>query len=226
MAVAAPSVGAGADPRARRPAPRVVGDGVGAGRPSGQAGGMGRTFDAIPDHLAGWMAEQPVFFVATAPLAADGHVNVSPKGGDTFRVLAPTEVAYLDLTGSGAETIAHTRENGRLTVMFCSFDATPLILRLFGQGSAVQPGAPGWDELAPRFPDLPGARSIVRLAVERVATSCGYAVPHMDLVRPRTTLDEWSARKGPDALVAYRDERNRVSIDGLPALDGAATATP
>lgn len=180
---------------------------------------MGRTFDAIPDHLAAWMGEQAVFFVATAPLAADGHVNVSPKGGDTFRVVSPTEVAYLDLTGSGAETIAHTRENGRLTVMFCAFEGQPLILRLYGQGTTVRPGEPGWDDLAPRFPELPGVRSIIRLAVDRVGTSCGYAVPFMDLVGPRTKLDEWSARKGEDALVDYRAEKNAASIDGLPALD-------
>ncbi|HEX7135013.1 MAG TPA: pyridoxamine 5'-phosphate oxidase family protein [Iamia sp.] len=188
---------------------------------------MGRTFDAIPDHLAEWMGEQPVFFVATAPLGADGHVNLSPKGGDTFRVVSPTEVAYLDLTGSGAETIAHTRENGRLTVMFCSFDAKPLILRLYGRGSCVQPGDPGWDELAARFPARPGIRSVISLAVERVGTSCGYAVPRMDLVEPRTMLDEWSARKGPEALVDYRAEKNSTSIDGLPALGGEpATTTP
>jgi hypothetical protein len=187
---------------------------------------MGRTFDAIPDHLAVWMGEQPVWFVATAPRADDGHVNVSPKGGDTFRVLSPTEVAYLDLTGSGAETIAHVRENGRLTIMFCSFDAKPLILRLYGQGSVVRPGEPGWDDLAPRFPDPPGTRSIIRLAVERVATSCGYAVPRMETVRPRPMLDDWAARKGPDALVAYRAEKNVASIDGLPALDGAPATSP
>jgi hypothetical protein len=187
---------------------------------------MGRTFDAIPDHLASWMAEQPVWFVATAPLGADGHVNVSPKGGDTFRVLSPTEVAYLDLTGSGAETIAHVRENGRLTVMFCSFDETPLILRLYGQASVVLPGEPAWDELEPRFPDQPGARSIVRLAVDRVATACGYAVPRMDLVRPRPKLGSWAARQGPDGLAAYRAKKNGTSIDGLPALDGAPAAAP
>ncbi|HEU5149605.1 MAG TPA: pyridoxamine 5'-phosphate oxidase family protein [Iamia sp.] len=187
---------------------------------------MGRTFDAIPDHLAEWMGAQPVFFVATAPLAADGHVNVSPKGGDTFRVLSSTEVAYLDLTGSGAETIAHTRENGRLTVMFCSFDAKPLILRLYGRATTVRPDEPGWDDLAARFPEQPGARAVIRLAVDRVSTSCGYAVPHMELVRPRTTLDDWAARQGEDALVTYRDRKNRTSIDGLPALDGAPAATP
>lgn len=179
---------------------------------------MGRTFATIPDHLAEWMGAQPVYFVATAPLSADGHVNVSPKGDDTFRVISPTEVAYLDLTGSGAETIAHTRENGRLTIMFCSFDAKPLILRLYGQGTTVLPGEPGWDALAPRFPERAGARAIVRLAVDRVQTSCGYAVPRMDLVAPRTRLDDWATGKTDDQLAAYRTEKNTTSIDGLPAL--------
>jgi len=180
---------------------------------------MGRTFDAVPDHLAAWMVDQPVFFVATAPLAADGHVNLSPKGDDSFRVLSPTEVAYLDLTGSGAETIAHVRENGRLTIMFCSFGEKPNIVRLFGRGATVLPGDPRWDELAPLFPPRDGARSIVTLAVERVMTTCGYAVPYMELIGPRPTLTEWAARKSDDELVAYRAEKNAVSIDGLPALD-------
>lgn len=179
---------------------------------------MGRTFATIPDHLAEWMTAQPVFFVGSAPLSTEGHVNLSPKGDDTFRVISPTEVAYLDLTGSGAETIAHTRENGRLTVMFCSFDAKPLILRLYGRGSTVLPGDPGWDELAPRFPERAGARAIVRLAVDRVQTSCGYAVPRMELVAPRTRLDEWAQGKTDDELVAYRAQKNAASIDGLPAL--------
>ncbi|QYG92361.1 pyridoxamine 5'-phosphate oxidase family protein [Iamia sp. SCSIO 61187] len=187
---------------------------------------MGRTYDAITDELATWIADQPVFFVATAPLDADGHVNVSPKGGDTFRVVSPHEVAYLDLTGSGAETIAHIRDNGRLTVMFCSFDAKPLILRLYGQATYVRPGDPGWDDLAPRFPDHPGARAVIHLAVDRVASACGYAVPQMELVGPRTRLDEWAAKRGDDGLVAYRAEKNRTSIDGLPAFDAAPSPTP
>lgn len=187
---------------------------------------MGRTFDAIPDHLATWMVEQPVFFVASAPLSADGHVNLSPKGSDTFRVLSPTEVAYLDLTGSGAETIAHIRENGRLTVMFCSFGAQPLILRLHGQGACVLPDDPGWEDLAGRFPPHPGVRSVIRLAVERVSTSCGYTVPHMELLAPRTTLDEWATRKGEDALIGYRAQKNATSIDGLPALEAAPAPSP
>ncbi len=187
---------------------------------------MGRTFDAIPDHLTAWMGEQPLFFVASAPLAAAGHVNVSPKGGDTFRVLGPTEVAYLDLTGSGAETIAHLRENGRLTVMFCAFTGPPLIVRLQGTGSYVLRDEPGWDDLAALFPDVPGARAVIRLAVDRVSSSCGYSVPLMDLVAPRTKLDDWAARKGEDELVAYRAEKNAVSIDGLPALEEGAATTP
>lgn len=187
---------------------------------------MGRTYDAIPDHLAAWMAEQPLFFVASAPLAADAHVNVSPKGGDTFRVLGPTEVAYLDLTGSGAETIAHSRENGRATLMFCSFGADPLILRLYGHATVVLPDEPGWDDLAPRFPDLPGTRSIIRIGLDRIATACGYTVPEMELVRPRSKLDRWARRQGEDGLVAYRSRRNRTSIDGLPALDLGPEAAP
>ncbi|HYI61147.1 MAG TPA: pyridoxamine 5'-phosphate oxidase family protein [Acidimicrobiales bacterium] len=179
---------------------------------------MGRTYDAVPDHLGQWMVDQPVYFVATAPLAADGHVNVSPKGDDTFRVVSPREVAYLDLTGSGAETIAHLRENGRLTVMFCSFGPSPTIVRLYGRGRIVLPGEDRWDELIARFPARTGARSVITLAVDRVSTSCGYSVPLMDLVGPRDVLTEWADGKGPEALEAYRAQKNAASIDGLPAL--------
>lgn len=179
---------------------------------------MGRTYDAIPDHLADWMRAQPVWFVATAPLAADGLVNVSPKGGDTFRVVDERTVAYLDLTGSGAETIAHLRENGRLTIMFCSFGETPMILRLQGTGDAVLPGDADFAPLAARFEAHASTRSVIRLRVERVATSCGYGVPVMDLVAPRPRLDEWAERKGPDGLAAYRARHNARSLDGLPAL--------
>lgn len=185
---------------------------------------MGRTFDTIPDNLATWMEDQPVFFVASAPLT-DGHVNVSPKGDDTFRVVSPTEVAYLDLTGSGAETAAHLRQNGRLTVMFCSFDERPLILRLYGTGRVVVPGDDRWDGLVDRFPPRRGARAVVHLTVERVATSCGYGVPRMDLVEPRSRLAEWADAKTLDDLEAYRVEKNVVSIDGLPALDAPTAST-
>lgn len=179
---------------------------------------MGRSFDAIPDHLVAWMEEQPIYFVASAPLDVDGHVNVSPKGGDSFRVLGPNAVAYLDLTGSGAETIAHTRENGRLTVMFCSFDEKPNIVRLFGRGEAVLPGDDRFPELAARFPANPGTRSVVTLEVSKVTSSCGYSVPMMDLVGHRDTLDRWAERKGPDGIAEYWGQKNQISIDGLPAL--------
>ena len=178
---------------------------------------MAKVIDALDDALTAWIAEQHVFFVASAP-EDGGHVNLSPKGHDSFRVLGPTHVAYLDLTGSGAETIAHTRENGRLTVMFCAFDGPPRILRLFGQGRAHPVGTPGFDALRPHFEDLPGIRSIVELDVERIQTSCGYAVPFMDLREERPTLKQWADRKDPDQLAAYWAEKNSTSIDGLPAL--------
>ena len=179
---------------------------------------MGRSFDAIPYHLVAWREQQPIYFGASAPLDAGGHVNVSPKGGDSFRVLGPNAVAYLDLTGSGAETIAHTRENGRLTVMFCSFDEKPNIVRLFGRGEAVLPDDERFPELAARFPANPGTRSVVALDVTKVTSSCGYSVPMMDLVGPRDTLDRWAERKGRDGIVEYWGQKNQTSIDGLPAL--------
>jgi hypothetical protein len=179
---------------------------------------MGRTYDAIPDHLASWMEAQPIYFVASAPLAVDGHVNLSPKGGDSFRVIDANTVAYQDLTGSGAETIAHTRENGRLTIMFCSFDAKPNIVRLFGRGEAVLPGHADFDDLASRFPPHAGTRSIIRLRTAEITSSCGYSVPLMELVGHRSTLDEWVDRKGPEGIAAYQAQKNARSLDGLPAL--------
>jgi hypothetical protein len=174
--------------------------------------------DSIDDRLREWIEAQPVFFVASAP-AEGGHVNLSPKGHDTVRVLGPRHVAYLDLTGSGAETIAHTRENGRLTIMWCAFTGPPRILRVFGTGEAHPVGSERFRELAPRFPDLPGVRSVVELRADRIQTSCGYAVPFMELAGERPTLQQWAARKGPDGLQAYWAEKNTVSIDGIPALD-------
>ena len=190
---------------------------------------MGKLFDEIDDHLARWIAAQPLFFVATAPLDADGHVNVSPKGPiGSLRVLGPREVAYLDIAGSGAETIAHIRENGRVVVMLCAFGGPPRILRLHGEGTVVLPGEPSFDELVQRAafddPSIPESRrAIVRVAVSRIADSCGYGVPLMSLDghRPHSTL---SAQKrlrvgGPTAIEAYIAERNAVSIDGLPAVE-------
>ena len=164
------------------------------------------------------LAEQAVFFVATAPSGDGGHVNLSPKGYDSFRVLGPHAVAYLDLTGSGAETIAHLRQNGRITVMFCAFAGKPNILRLYGTGTVVLPGDEDYPTLAAQFPDLPGARAVIHVDVDRVSTSCGYAVPFLERGEERPMLKEWAERKGADGLAEYHAEKNLASIDGLPAL--------
>ena len=179
---------------------------------------MGKVLDSIDDALAAWIQAQPVFFVATAPSGPGGHVNLSPKGYDTLRVLDPTTVAYLDLTGSGVETVAHLRENGRITLMLCAFDGPPRIVRLHGTGEVVQPDDPEWAELIDGFTEHPGARTIIRAHVERVSSSCGFAVPFMSLVGERPTLDQANGRKGEAALADYRAEKNAVSIDGLPGL--------
>ena len=179
---------------------------------------MGKVLDALDDHLIEWIGRQHVFFVATAP-SDGGHVNVSPKGHDTLRVLDPHTIAYLDLTGSGAETIAHTRQNGRITVMLCAFDGPPQILRLFGTGTAHPHGTVRFGELAGLFPDLPGRRSIVTVALDRVQTSCGYSIPRLEFREERPTLIEWAERRGEDGVVEYWGEKNTRSIDGLPALD-------
>jgi hypothetical protein len=179
---------------------------------------MASVIDALDDALVEWINAQPVFFVASAP-SDGGHVNISPKGHDTLRVLSERSVAYLDLTGSGAETIAHTRENGRLTIMLCAFEGPPRILRLFGTGTAHPLGSPRYDALAPGFPVLPGARSIVELAIDRIQSSCGYAVPFMALQGERPTLQQWAARKDDQELAEYWATKNRTSIDGLPALE-------
>lgn len=179
---------------------------------------MGKVLDVITPELRGWIERQPMFFVATAPSGDGGHVNLSPKGLDSFRVLDERTAAYLDLTGSGAETIAHLRENGRITIMFCAFEAKPRITRVQGRGEALRPGDGGFVELAGLFPPLPGIRSVIRIHAERVSTSCGYAVPLMELHGQRDTLLDWAARRGPEGVEAYWAEKNATSIDGLPAL--------
>jgi hypothetical protein len=175
----------------------------------------------IDDKLREFIARQPMFFVATAP--ADGHVNVSPKGMiGTFAVLDPLRVAYLDFHGSGAETMAHLRENGRITLMFCAFDGPPNIVRLYGTGRAIPITDPSFAEMLVHFPappDLHGARSIIDVRVHRVSDSCGYSVPLMDYAGDRDLLLKWGARKDADALADYRKLKNAQSIDGLPAFD-------
>jgi hypothetical protein len=175
-------------------------------------------FQSLSPELAQWWRDQPLFFVATAPSGADGHVNLSPKGYDTLRVLAPDRVVYLDLTGSGVETIAHLRENGRITLMACAFSGNPRISRIYGRGTVHLVGSDGFAALAPEFDELPGRRSIIEIDVEGVSTSCGYAVPLMDLVEDRDRLQEWARAKGEDGIVEYWAKRNATSIDGLPGL--------
>lgn len=179
---------------------------------------MGKVFAELDDGLRAFIAAQRVFFVATAPLSADGHVNLSPKGLDTFRILGPTTVAYFDLTGSGVETIVHLRENGRLTVMFCAFDGRPRIVRLYGHGRAVLPGDADWADVSAGFPELPGVRSVIVLEVERIADSCGYAVPRYEFAGDRPQLIDWCEKKGEDGLRKYKAQKNATSLDGLPGL--------
>jgi hypothetical protein len=179
------------------------------------------TFASIDDQIREFIEAQPVFFVATAPLSPDGHVNLSPKGyRDSFAVLDGHTVAYLDLFGSGAETIAHLRENGRITVMFCSFSRNSRILRLYGRGRVVRPDDPEFRALAPRFNlKHPGLRSIIMVDLDRIADSCGYAVPYMELADERPVLDKVHGTRGPQAWAERVSGVNAASIDGLPALE-------
>lgn len=181
---------------------------------------MGRSYTTITEALHTFIDQQAMFFVGTAPLAANTHVNVSPKGMDSLRVIDSSTIAYLDLVGSGAETIAHLRENGRITIMWCSFGSTPRILRAYGTGEYLVPGATGYVELIDRFPRFKAVRSIIKISVERLADSCGFGVPQLDLVGQRTRLTDWGDQRTAEELKTYMRDRNSVSIDGLKALDG------
>jgi hypothetical protein len=176
---------------------------------------MAKFLPALDDRLMDFIRRQRIFFTGTAPHA--GRVNVSPKGLDTFRILDPSRVGYLDATGSGNETAAHLLENGRITFMFCAFDGPPLIVRLYGRGRSVQPHHTEWNELRPLFgPPLTGERQLIIADVESVQTSCGYGVPHYGFVEDRSQLVAWAEHKGPEGLIAYRREKNVASIDGAP----------
>lgn len=176
---------------------------------------MGAVLDEISTDLAQWISEQPVFFVATAPSGADQHVNLSPKGLAGIVVLGPHRVAFADLTGSGVETIAHLRENGRITIMLCAFAGPPRIIRLYGRGTVHTLGSEGFAALAGQLPTLPGVRAIIDVEVTRISTSCGFGVPLMELAGTRDDLVDWADRKGDDGLARYRETRNAHSIDGL-----------
>ena len=180
---------------------------------------MGKIFDALDEQLCDWISQQQMFFVASAALAADTLINCSPKGIDSFRVIDAQRVAYLDLVGSGAETIAHVRENGRLCIMFCAFEGAPKILRLQGQAQIHLPDSEAYADLRVHFADVPGARSIIELQVQRIADSCGFGVPQYSYQGQREQLTKWAAKQGPEKLRSYQAEHNQRSIDGLPALD-------
>lgn len=181
---------------------------------------MGRTYPGIDSRNANFIRAQHLFFVATAPAGPEGHLNLSPKGLESFVILNENTVAYMDLVGSGIETVAHLRENGRIVFLFCAFEGPPRLLRLHGKGEAIEPGDTDWEELAAHFPDYAAERSIIRVAVERVSDSCGYGVPEYTFVRDRRQLLDWADRKGPEGITAYQLENNSESIDGLPGLRG------
>jgi hypothetical protein len=179
---------------------------------------MGKVYAAIDDRIEAFLRAQRLFFVATAPLSRTGHVNVSPKGLDSFAILDRETVAYLDLGGSGIETIAHLRENGRIVLMFCAFEGPPKIVRLHGRGEVVEVGEPGFEALAAHFPMYPHARAVIRVRCTRISDSCGYGVPLFEFAGQRSQLLEWSDRKGEAGIRQYREEHNRRSLDGLPGL--------
>jgi hypothetical protein len=181
---------------------------------------MAKVHDMITDELQAFIARQHVFFVSTAPLSGEGHVNVSPKGLDCFRILSPHRVAYMDLIGSGNETSAHLLENGRITFMFCAFDGPPNILRLYGEGHAALPGQPEWDDLAPHFTVYPSTRQIIVAEIARVQTSCGFGVPLYEHIGERNYHFEWAEKQGEAGLAAYQQKSNLHSIDGLPSAFG------
>jgi len=182
---------------------------------------MGSLDNGITEELSTWLLAQPMFFVATAPLDAGGHVNCSPKGNrGEFAVINERSIAYLDQTGSGVETIAHLRENGRITIMFCAFSGAPRIVRLQGRGTTVPRGDDQFEDLARRFPNPVGvgARAIIVTQLDRVADSCGYGVPLMSFTRHRPALDAWANKIGEEGIALYQEKNNRFSIDNLDGI--------
>ncbi len=180
---------------------------------------MGKVHDVIDRPLQDWIERQHVFFVATAASATDATVNVSPKGtAGTFAVLDGRRCAYLDLTGSGIETVAHLRDNGRITLMWCAFDGPPRIVRVHGRGEVVTIDDPRWEELGTHFAAHRGQRTIVVVTADRISDSCGYSVPLMEFTAERTRLTDWAESRSDEELVTYRATKNALSIDGLPGL--------
>ena len=179
---------------------------------------MGKTYQQIDTGLAEWIQAREMFFVSTAPLSKDGFVNCSPKGLDTFRIIDPLTVGYVDLAGSGIETAAHLNENGRIVIMFCAFNGPPKIVRLHGTGEYVLAGTDAYRRLTETFGDNRGARGIVKVSLTRISDSCGYGVPKLEYTGQRETLVKWADKKSDEELVAYVREKNHQSIDGLPGI--------
>jgi hypothetical protein len=177
---------------------------------------MGKFWDSIQPPHQEFIERQKMFFTASAPLSANGHINLSPKGLDSFRVLSPTRVVYMDIVGSGNETSAHLLENGRITIMFCAFDGPPNILRLYGTGTTVLPGSADWATLAGHFQVQANTRQLIVVNVHKVQTSCGFGVPLYEYTGERDHADKWAAKKGVAGLADYQLEKNLVSLDGLP----------
>ena len=182
---------------------------------------MGKTYDRIDEKLRTFIDAQKMFFVATAPLTPDGHVNLSPKGlAGTFTIIDDRTIAYLDLTGSGVETIAHLRENGRICVMFCAFDGPPRIVRMHGTGKVVEPSDAEFQSLSAHFDEYPGVRSIIVVRASRISDSCGFGVPLYEHKGERDQLQRWAAKKGRDGVAQYQRDNNAESLDQLPSLLG------
>jgi hypothetical protein len=179
---------------------------------------MGKTYDTITPQLSEWIAKQKLFFISTAPLSSHGHINCSPKGLDTFRIIDDTTVAYQDLTGSGIETIAHLKENGRIVIMFCAFDGPPKIVRLHGTGKPISINDAEYIKLSELFSSHPGTRAYIIINVNRISDSCGYAVPIFEFKKDRDVLDNWTLNKGEDGLKEYRAMKNKASIDGMDGI--------
>lgn len=179
---------------------------------------MGKDYTEIDEGIQRWLARQHMFFVATAPLANDGLVNCSPKGGDTLRVLGPKTLAYLDYGGSGIETVAHLKENERITIMLCAFDGPPKIFRFFGRGTVVEPHDERFAELEAQFSSAPVTRNIIVVNVERIMDSCGYGVPEYGFKKHRESMQNWVNSKSEQDILDYRRANNRQSLDGLPGL--------
>jgi len=179
---------------------------------------MGKTFQIITPELQEWIEKQKMFFVGTAPLSSEGHVNISPKGLDSFRVMSPTCVAYQDLTGSGVETIAHVKENKRIVIMFCAFEGPPKIVRLYGQGEVILPDNGQYSFYEEKFPKHKSTRAFINISLSLIQDSCVYGVPFFDYKSERDTLTKWADAKGENGILEYRALKNKQSIDGLTGI--------